>query len=129
MKKNSIATAALAIGLAIPGGLLAVHAHAASANGAAAGLQDRGPNRDWQQAPDEYNDIQRQGFRDGIEGARKDFGNHRRPSPENRDEFRHPNVPRNMRRAYREAFRRGYQTGMRHITGDGDHRNRDNHPD
>ena len=35
-------------------------------------------------------EIQRQGFRDGIEGARKDSDNHRRPNVNNRDEYRHP---------------------------------------
>lgn len=66
---------------------------------------------DWNVAPPrEYNDVQRRGFHDGIEGARRDFGNHRRPDPDNRDEFRHPeNVPPPMWNAYRDAFRRGYQ--------------------
>lgn len=126
MKKKLIPTAALAIGLAIPGGLLAVHAHAAAVNGAAIGVQDR--DHDWDRMPDEYNDIQRQGFHDGIEGARKDFENHRPASPENRDEFRHPHVPREMRHAYREAFRRGYRAGMRHMMGDRDHHDHDDHP-
>jgi hypothetical protein len=126
MKKNWIATSALAIGLAIPGGLLAVHAHAAPANGAAIGVQDR--DHDWDRVPDEYNDVQRRGFHDGIEGARKDFDNHRQPSAENREEFRHPRVPEDMRHVYREAFRRGYDTGMRHMMGDHDHHDHDDHP-
>ncbi len=76
--------------------------------------QDRGG---WDAPPGEFSDIQRQGFRDGIEGARKDFGNHRNPDPNNRDEFRHPNVPREMWDVYREGFRRGYDVGVRHLTG------------
>src|SRR3978361_1332602 len=73
----------------------------------------------WDQAPGEYRDIQRQGFHDGIEGARKDVENHRRPDPNNRDEFRHPNFPRNARHDYRDAFRRGYNMGMQHMLDGG----------
>jgi len=71
---------------------------------------------DWDAPPQEFSDIQRQGFRDGIEGARKDFENHRSPDPNNRDEYRHPNVPRSLRDAYREGFRRGYDLGVQHMT-------------
>ena len=73
----------------------------------------------WDQPPGEYRDVQRKGFHDGIEGARKDVENHRRPDPNNRDEFRHPNVPRNARHDYRDAFRRGYSMGMQHMLGGG----------
>lgn len=72
---------------------------------------------DWSAPPQEYTDMQRQGFRDGIEGARKDIQNHRQPSPNNRDEYRRPNVPRGMWDAYREGFRRGYDVGIQHLTG------------
>ena len=75
----------------------------------------------WEAPPGEFNDIQRRGFHDGIEGARKDVGNHRRPDVNNRDEYRNPDVPRNMRRAYRDAFRRGYQQAMSHLMGERDH--------
>ena len=74
--------------------------------------QDRG---NWEAPPGEFNDIQRRGFHDGIEGARKDVENHRRPDVNNRDEYRHPPVPRNQRDAYREGFRRGYQQTMSHM--------------
>ncbi|HEU5352735.1 MAG TPA: hypothetical protein VFU55_14180 [Terracidiphilus sp.] len=77
---------------------------------------DRG---DWDAPPREFNDIQRRGFHDGIEGARKDLDNHRRPDVENRDEYRHPNLPPELREQYREAFRRGYNRAMRHLTGGG----------
>jgi hypothetical protein len=76
-----------------------------------------GPQQGWENAPSEYRDIQRRGFRDGIEGARKDYGNRRRPDVNNRDEYRHPNVPRRDRRAYQDAFRRGYQVGVQHLYG------------
>ena len=72
---------------------------------------------DWDTVPNEFNDAQRRGFHDGIEGARRDFDNHRQPNVENRDEYRHPNLPHDLREAYREGFRRGYDRGWAHLTG------------
>jgi ribosome modulation factor len=74
---------------------------------------------DWERAPNGWNDIQRRGFHDGVEGARKDAGNHRQPDVNNRDEYRNPDVPREMRHAYRDAFRRGYEAGMSHLMSGG----------
>ncbi len=79
------------------------------------GYYQGGPPQPWEAPPPEFQEIERRGFHDGVEGARKDFGNHRRPDVENRDEYRHPPVGRADRRAYREAFRRGYQAGVDHI--------------
>ena len=76
--------------------------------------QDRG---DWDTPPQELQDIQRQGFRDGIIGAQKDFGNHRQWDVNNRDEYRNPRLPREQREAYRDGFRRGYERGVAHLTG------------
>ena len=61
--------------------------------------------------------FRQRGFHDGVEGARKDFENHRAPNPNNRDEFRHPNVPHEMRRDYRDGFRKGYFAAVRHMQG------------
>lgn len=73
-------------------------------------------NQPWTQVPGSYrSDISRRGFHDGIEGARRDFQNHRPPNVNNRDEYRHPNVPRSVRRDYRQAFAQGYNVGVRHI--------------
>jgi ribosome modulation factor len=74
-------------------------------------------NGDWNAAPRNFNDIQRRGFHDGIEGARKDYGNHRRPDVNNRDEYRHPDLPRDEWGDYREGFRDGYQRGISYLTG------------
>ncbi len=79
--------------------------------------QDRGG---WDTPPQELQEMQRRGFHDGIEGARKDFDNHRRPDVNNRDEYRHPQVRRGEREAYREGFRRGYELGVSHQMGGGD---------
>jgi hypothetical protein len=68
------------------------------------------------------NEIQRRGFHDGIEGARKDAGNHRRPDVNNRDEYRHPHLPPEEREAYREGFRRGYERAMSHLMGEPERR-------
>lgn len=74
--------------------------------------QGPGPGGDWRTPPGEYRDFQQAGFRDGIEGARKDFENHRPFTPENRDEYRHPHVPRNVYHDYRQAFREGYHRAV-----------------
>ena len=39
----------------------------------------------WDAPPREFSDIQRQGFHDGIEGARKDIQNHRQPDRRKRN--------------------------------------------
>lgn len=69
----------------------------------------------WDVPPQEFREVQQQGFHDGIEGARKDFENHRRPNVNNRDEYRHPAFRGPDRHAYREGFRRGYNVGVRHF--------------
>ena len=76
---------------------------------------DRDRDRDWNMPPQEFRDIQRQGYHDGIEGARKDYDNHRRPDVNNRDEYRHPHVGESARADYREGFRRGYDTAWDHL--------------
>jgi len=118
MRKGSIVVAALALLLGAGSSMSAKASSApvSGSNGSGYG-QDRG---DWDTPPGEFNDIQRRGFHDGIEGARKDVDNHRRPDVNNRDEYRHPDVPPEMRRAYRDAFRRGYQKAMSHLMGERD---------
>ncbi len=81
-----------------------------------------GPPQPWEAPPPEFRDIARRGFHDGIEGARRDYGNHRPPNVNNRDEFRRPPVQRHAWRDYRKAFRRGYQVGVEHIYGGGPRR-------
>lgn len=72
---------------------------------------------DWDAPPPDMNDMERRGYRDGIEGARRDYANHRRPDVDNRDEYRHPDVPRGAWQEYREGFRSGYERGMSYLTG------------
>src|ERR1700675_313299 len=101
MKINRLAIPALAIALAAPGFVLA-QSYAPPAPGYGQG------SGGWDVPPQEFRDIQRQGYHDGIEGARKDFDNHRAPNVNNRDEYRHPHVSPSAREDYREGFRRGY---------------------
>jgi hypothetical protein len=81
-----------------------------------------GQQNGWEIPPQEFNEVQRRGFHDGIEGARKDYGNGRRPNVNNRDEYRDPDdmprdIPPNMREPYRQAFRRGYSVAARNLWG------------
>ena len=62
--------------------------------------------------PDFRQDVQRQGWRDGLDGARKDAENHRPPNVMNRDEYRNYRGP--ARRLYRAAFQRGYNAFWSH---------------
>lgn len=73
----------------------------------------------WDAPPQEFADVARRGFHDGLEGARKDYENHRAPNVNNRDEYRHPNVPKNERHDYRMGFERGYDAGVRHMMNGG----------
>jgi hypothetical protein len=106
-------TVTLAAGMMFPGG----------AAFAQYGPQGPPPDRyqngpgGWDAPPQEFREAQQRGFRDGIDGARKDFDNHRRWDVNNRDEYRHPNVLRSLRRDYQSGFRRGYDVGVRHMTG------------
>jgi hypothetical protein len=79
--------------------------------------QDR-DDHGWDVPPAEFQEIQRRGFHDGVEGARKDFDNHRAPNVNNRDEYRHPHVSPSARDDYREGFRRGYDVAIHHMMGD-----------
>src|SRR3954468_15464758 len=59
---------------------------------------------DWDRPDNAWNEVQRRGFHEGIEAAREDVANRRRPDADDRSEYRHPRVPGPMRQAYRESF-------------------------
>ncbi|MGI4758346.1 MAG: hypothetical protein ACRYGF_16035 [Janthinobacterium lividum] len=72
----------------------------------------------WDAPPSGFTrDVQRNAFHDGIEGARRDAENHRRPNVMNRDEYRNYRGPE--RRVYRQAFEQGYRTFWSHAGGPG----------
>ena len=76
--------------------------------------QDRGA---WDTPPQNLQLIQLKGFRDGIEGARKDLEKHRQPDVNNREEYRDPRLPQEQRETYRDGFRLGYERGVSHMIG------------
>jgi hypothetical protein len=112
MMRNQLAISTLAIALSTSGFAMA---QPFAATAPAFQYQDRDHDRDWNEPPQEFRDIQRQGYHDGVEGARKDYDNHRRPDVNNREEYRHPHVPESARADYREGFRRGYDTAWDHL--------------
>ena len=71
----------------------------------------------WDAPPPAFRDAQQRGYRDGVEGARRDVQNHRPPNVNNRDEYRHPSVPRDLRRDYKDGFRQGYNVAIQHMLG------------
>ncbi len=73
----------------------------------------------WDAPPGGYSPASQHGFHDGLEGARKDYENHRPPNVNNRDEYRHPNVGGRDRHEYRQGFRAGYDAGVRHFMNGG----------
>ena len=73
--------------------------------------------RGWDAPPGELRDVQRQGYLDGLQGAERDYQNHRIWNVNNRDEFRHPHVPGNVRGDYRNGFKKGYYAGVSHYQG------------
>jgi hypothetical protein len=109
-----VPAAAFVLGIA---GLAPAPSMTAAAEPAFAGQQ-----YGWDIPPQEYNDVQRRGFHDGVQGAQKDYGNGRRPNVNNREEYRDPDdmphdIPPELREAYRQAFRRGYATAASHLWG------------
>ena len=116
LKRITLPALALLLGALRPGAAWAIGSPQGSPQGYG---QDRDHDRDrgWDVPPQEWNEIQRQGFHDGIEGARRDFDNHRNPNVENREEYRDPHMPPERREAYREGFRRGYNVGVSHLWG------------
>ncbi len=105
------ASAVIPLALLVLAGPGAAKAGAASPQPMAYG-QDRDHDRNWEMAPGEFNEIQRRGFHDGVEGARRDFGNHRQPNVNNREEYRYSHD-----RPYRDGFRRGYEIAASHLWG------------
>ncbi|WP_263379864.1 hypothetical protein [Granulicella paludicola] len=83
------------------------------------GPPPQGPGYDrggWDAPPPQFAAAQQRGFHDGVEGARRDFDNHRRPDVNNRDEYRNPHfIAPPDRQSYREGFRQGYRVAVEHI--------------
>jgi len=112
MNLNRLAISALTICLALPV-LPSIAEAEPPAAPAIAQYRDRSANA----GP--YFQARRRGFEEGMDGAIRDFTNHRRPDPNNRDEFRHPSVPGQLRDAYRDGFTRGYQQAISELMSGG----------
>ena len=113
MKTRGLTVAALALLIASTTGIMAAQYYGPPPP-AARYAQEPG----WDQVPPEFRAAQQRGFRDGVEGARKDFQNHRPPNVNNRDEYRNPHFIASPDRAdYRMGFRQGYDVAVRHIYG------------
>ena len=119
MKLKWIVPPTLVAAMAFTGPGLAM-AYAASPAAALAAVQNHDRD-DWDQAPAEFRDAQRRGFRDGVEAARHDLDHRRRADADDHDSYRHPPVSHDQREDYREGFRRGYERAMEHINGQHDH--------
>jgi hypothetical protein len=125
MTKTWFAVSALALSLGATTGGLAARAYASPAP---AQPQYEGQGR-WDDAPSEYRDAQRMGFRDGIEAARSDFYNHRHNDADDHDRYRHPQVEREFISDYRHGFREGYSRAMHHMREERrEHRDYDDEP-
>lgn len=117
MKMTRLATLALSFGLAAVSGTAIAQGYGPPQGGYGPppGPPPQYGNRGWDAPPQELRQFQHQGFLDGIQGAERDFQNHRIWNVRNRDEFRHPPVPRNMRQDYRDGFQRGYYSAIQHF--------------
>jgi hypothetical protein len=117
MNRKWFAVSTLAISLAVPAGMMSARAHAATAPAAPGFYQER----PWDQPPDEYRDVQRQGFHDGVEAARHDWDRHRHKDADDHERYKHPPVDRSLHGDYRDGFRHGYQVAMDHMRDHHDH--------
>jgi len=84
--------------------------------------QDR--DRDWDRTPDGYRDPQRQGFREGVEAARRDYMDRRHADADDHQVYKHPPVDERDRGEFRDGFKAGYRRAMDHMKHDRD-RDRD----
>jgi hypothetical protein len=112
MKEKWVLSSLLAFSIPVTGLMVAPKAFALP--GQEPGVVEQ---QGWDVPPHEFSEIQRKGFHDGVEGARKDFDHHRPPNVQDRDEYRHPHVDESARDDYREGFRRGYDAAMSHLQG------------
>jgi len=120
MRFNCLLWAAIALALGSPTQVVA-QKPTSPGHPQLAFLQDRDHDHDWNVPPDEFRDAKRRGFEDGIQAGHRDFEAHREPAVEQRPEFRHPRVSREVRDEYREGFRHGYERAFSHFRDDHDH--------
>lgn len=76
----------------------------------------------WDAPPQEFREVQRQGFHDGLDAGHRDFDRRLPPNVDAWGTFRHPPVPGELRDDYRDGFRRGYDLVFSHFRDDHDRR-------
>jgi hypothetical protein len=69
----------------------------------------------WEVPPAEFDEVTRHGFHDGVESARADFNSHKAPDVNRHDTYRHPDLPKRDREAFRRGFERGYRAATEHL--------------
>jgi hypothetical protein len=114
MKMKWLSIAALTVSLAAPASTITAKALAAELPPPAPAYPAY-QERPWDQPPDEYRDVQRQGFHDGIESARRDWERHSSKDADDHDLYRHPPVDRQFTHDYRDAFKHGYSEAKHHM--------------
>lgn len=87
----------------------------------AAGIGQDFDHGDWDAPPKEFRDVQRKGFHDGVEAARKDFSHHHHIDVDDHGDYKNPHVSRELRADYRDGFRQGYERAMSHLRDVHDH--------
>ena len=120
MKIKWLTPSLLALCVVATGGL---RAKATPAHPLPTAAQYQDQDRDWDRAPDSYQDAQRRGFHEGMEAARRDFADHRHADADDHQVYKHPPVDERDRGAFREGFKEGYRRAMDHMKHD---RDRDN---
>src|SRR5208337_4093273 len=119
MKHNQLALPTLALALGASALLLAQNGPRPDQPQQGYGQDHRDHDRGgWDAPPQEFRDVQRQGFHDGVEAGRSDFENHHDPNVNRKRNFRRPPVPPPDRDEYREGFRRGYDMAFSHFRED-----------
>lgn len=69
----------------------------------------------WDVPPAELDEVTRHGFHDGVEAGREDFNNHKEPDVNRHETYRHPDLPKRDREAFRRGFERGYRAATEHL--------------
>jgi hypothetical protein len=94
----------------MPVAVLAAPSGAPAPTGYAGYVQDG-----WDIPPAEFDEVTRHGFHDGVEAGRSDFDHHKEPDVNRHETYRHPDLPKRDREAFRRGFERGYRAATEHL--------------
>jgi hypothetical protein len=90
-----------------------------ASTGLAVAQDNQGPppaSATWEQAPPQFVEAQRRGYRDGVHAAREDYDHHRPADVNYSKDYRNPHfmAPAD-RETYRSGFAEGYRVAVQHI--------------